>query len=50
MIQKIVDAIEDVLENLDNLVKLGKVRNVGLSNETPWGILKFLKVSEEKKP
>ena len=41
--------IEEVLENLDSLVKSGKVRQVGLSNETPWGILSFLKISEQKK-
>ena len=28
-------AIEDVLENLNRLVKAGKIRHVGLSNETP---------------
>jgi aryl-alcohol dehydrogenase-like predicted oxidoreductase len=41
--------IEEVLENLDSLVKSGKVRYVGLSNETPWGILNFLKISDQKK-
>ena len=35
-------AIEEVLENLNNLVKLGKIRYVGLSNETPWGVMKFI--------
>ena len=42
-------AIEEVLENLNNLVKAGKVRYVGLSNETPWGVMKFLQLSKEKK-
>ena len=41
-------AIEDVLENLDRLVKAGKIRYVGLSNETPWGVMKFLEVAKEK--
>jgi aryl-alcohol dehydrogenase-like predicted oxidoreductase len=41
--------IEEVLENLNDLVKIGKIKNIGLSNETPWGILNFLKISEEKK-
>ena len=41
--------IEEVLENLNNLVKLGKIRYVGLSNETPWGILNFLKIANEKR-
>jgi len=42
-------AIEEVLENLNNLVKLGKIRYVGLSNETPWGVMKFIQISKEKK-
>ena len=41
-------AIEEVLDNLNNLVKAGKVRYVGLSNETPWGVMKFLQLSKEK--
>ncbi len=41
--------IEEVLETLNNLVKSGKIRYVGLSNETPWGILNFLKIAEQKK-
>ena len=40
--------IEDVLENLDRLVKAGKIRFVGLSNETPWGVMKFLQLAKEK--
>jgi Predicted oxidoreductases (related to aryl-alcohol dehydrogenases) len=40
--------IEEVLENLNNLVKAGKVRYIGLSNETPWGMMKFLQISKEK--
>ena len=40
--------IEEVLENLDRLVKAGKIRYVGLSNETPWGVMKFLQVAKEK--
>ena len=41
--------IEEVLENLDQLVKSGKIRYVGLSNESPWGIINFLKIANEKK-
>ncbi len=41
--------IEEVLENLDNLVKSGKIRYIGLSNETAWGITKFLNCSETNK-
>jgi aryl-alcohol dehydrogenase-like predicted oxidoreductase len=40
--------IEEVLENLQSLVKVGKIRYVGLSNETPWGMMKFLEIAKEK--
>ncbi len=40
--------IEEVLENLNLLVKSGKIRYVGLSNETPWGMMKFLQIAKEK--
>ena len=40
--------IEEVLENLKFLVKAGKIRYVGVSNETPWGMMKFLQVAKEK--
>ena len=41
-------AIEEVLENLNRLVKAGKIRYVGLSNETPWGVMKFLQIAKDK--
>jgi aryl-alcohol dehydrogenase-like predicted oxidoreductase len=40
---------EEVLEILNELVKSGKIRYVGLCNETPWGIMNYLKISDEKK-
>ena len=40
--------IEEVLGNLNNLIKSGKIRYIGLSNETPWGVMKFLQVAKEK--
>jgi len=43
------ETIEGVLGNLNDLIIAGKIRNVGLSNETPWGTMKFLQVSKEKK-
>jgi len=39
---------EDVLENLQKFVKDGKIREVGLSNETPWGVSKYLELAKEK--
>ncbi len=41
-------SIEEVLYNLNELVKVGKIRYAGLSNETPWGMMKFLQVAKEK--
>ena len=40
---------EDVLENLKKFIEAGKIRYVGLSNETAWGVSKFLGISKEKK-
>jgi len=39
-------AISETLEVLNEQVKSGKIRYVGLSNETPWGLSEFLKSSE----
>ena len=39
---------EDVLGELDKYIKAGKIRYVGLSNETPWGTLNFLQLSKDK--
>ena len=38
--------IEVTLEALGELVKAGKVRHIGLSNETPWGTMKYLELSK----
>lgn len=35
------------LEALAELVEAGKVRRVGLSNEHPWGVMEFLRLSRE---
>jgi aryl-alcohol dehydrogenase-like predicted oxidoreductase len=37
------DQIAATLEGLQALVKAGKVRHIGLSNETPWGVMTYLK-------
>jgi aryl-alcohol dehydrogenase-like predicted oxidoreductase len=39
---------EDVLSELDKFIKTGKIRYVGLSNETPWGALNYLQLSKDK--
>ena len=38
--------IEEQLGVLSELVESGKVRYIGLSNETPWGLMKFLSIAE----
>ena len=40
-------SIHDQLGTLARLVKAGKVRAIGLSNETPWGLMEFLRVAQE---
>jgi len=40
--------IEDMLEGLGALVKEGKIRHVGVSNETTWGIAQWLRIAEAK--
>ncbi len=42
-------SIEESLDSLNNLVKEGKVRHIGISNETAWGTNQYLKFSEQKK-
>ena len=36
------DNIAEVLGTLEKIVASGKVRYIGLSNETPWGLMRFL--------
>ncbi|WP_417785623.1 NADP(H)-dependent aldo-keto reductase [Tenacibaculum sp.] len=37
----------EILETLNNFVKQGKIKHVGLSNETPWGTMKYLQIAEQ---
>jgi aryl-alcohol dehydrogenase-like predicted oxidoreductase len=39
--------IAEQLQVLAELVKAGKVRHIGLSNETPWGVAEFLRYAEQ---
>jgi len=45
---KAVANMLDILETLGALVQEGKIRAIGLSNETTWGIQKYLTLSEQK--
>ena len=40
--------IEDTLGELGRLVEEGKIRCVGLSNETPWGLMRYLRAAENE--
>lgn len=42
-----VDNFHEVLECLQGLVKAGKIRQIGISNETPWGFSHFNQLSEK---
>ncbi len=37
----------DTLEALGAFIQAGKIRHIGLSNETPWGIMRFLHIAEQ---
>ena len=40
------DNIHQVLETMRDLIREGKIKHVGLSNETPWGTMRFLEESK----
>lgn len=39
------ESIHSQLETLSELVREGKIRHIGLSNEQPWGVMEFLRLS-----
>ncbi len=38
---------EEILENLQRFIRLGKVRYIGVSNESAWGMQKFINLSDK---
>ena len=40
------DNIHAALETLNGFIQQGKIKHIGLSNETPWGIMRFLEESK----
>ncbi|HEX8577464.1 MAG TPA: NADP(H)-dependent aldo-keto reductase [Flavobacterium sp.] len=40
------DNTHEVLQTLEELIKEGKIRAIGVSNETPWGVMRFLQESK----
>lgn len=43
------DNVQEVIETLDELVKQGKIRHYGVSNETSWGVMHHLSKSTQNK-
>jgi aryl-alcohol dehydrogenase-like predicted oxidoreductase len=41
-----IASIEETLGALGEIVKAGKARHVGISNETPWGAMRYLQLAE----
>ncbi len=41
------DNFLEVLTNLDSIIKSGKVRYFGVSNETPWGLMRYLHLADK---
>jgi len=42
------NSFEEVLENLKKYIDQGKIRYIGLSNETPWGVMNYLELHKDK--
>jgi aryl-alcohol dehydrogenase-like predicted oxidoreductase len=40
--------LQETLQVLEEQVKAGKIRHIGLSNETPWGTMRFLALAEAR--
>lgn len=40
--------IIETMEVLQDLIETGKIRHFGVSNETPWGLMKFLQYAESQ--
>ncbi len=43
-----LENFHEVLETLHDLIRLGKIRHIGLSNETAWGLMRYLRLAEDK--
>ena len=41
-------AIEETLDALEEAKQAGKIKNIGVSNETPWGIMEYIRLSRLK--
>ena len=45
--EQVEENFVEVLQTLDQLIKDGKIRHIGLSNETEWGVMKYLQLSKK---
>lgn len=41
------DNFKEILETFDELIKTGKIGQIGISNETPFGMMRFLQESDK---
>jgi len=44
--EELLTPIHQTLEALQQQVRAGKIRHIGLSNETPWGMMTFLNIAK----
>lgn len=44
------DNFEEILATLATLIEEGKIKQIGLSNETPWGIMRFVELAKQGYP
>lgn len=45
-----IDNFAQILEDLDSLIKTGKIRHIGLSNETPYGLSRYQEEARKGAP
>ncbi len=43
-----VISVHEQLDTFSGLIKAGKVKTIGLSNETPWGVHEFVRLAEQQ--
>ncbi|MEO0785352.1 MAG: aldo/keto reductase [Pseudomonadota bacterium] len=43
------EPFEDILDHLNTHVKAGRIRHIGVSNETPYGVMRFLAESDARR-
>ena len=44
------DNFKEILFSLNKIIKSGKIRHIGVSNENPWGVMRFLEESKNNLP